>query len=360
MSALLRLEQLLVRRGEFTLGPVSLELPQGEYLAVVGPSGAGKTLLLESILGWQPASGKRLWRGQPWERSRPRVAYLSQHLPLLPHLSVEQNLLFGLACRRELPDPTLMEHLREVLGLAPYLGRATVSTLSRGEQQRLALAQALLTRPELLLLDEPSTALDPHRKPELWRLLQRLHRELGLTVLHVTHDRQEAFFLGQRIAVVLGGKLEQLAPPEELYRRPATLAVAQFFAPENLWPVASVVQENGQVRVQLAGYPVTLSVENPGTGQWVGIRPEEVALLDPHRPLRQQVQENRFAASVEELVFLDGQAQLAVRTSAGLPVSLRLPLCPVLDRGLAPGSQVEVCLKPRSLYLVPETPGSGR
>lgn len=357
MTALLQLRGFLVQRGSFTLGPLSLTVPQGEYLVVVGPSGAGKTLLLEAILGWLPAqAGEKLWLGKPFahiDGRAQRVAYLSQQLPLLPHLSALENLFFGVACRKEKPDPQLLQHLLQVLGLPKELQGRQVRTLSRGEQQRLALAQALLTRPQLLLLDEPSTALDPHRKPELWKLLRQLHRDLSLTVLHVTHDRQEAFFLGQRMAVVLEGQIHQLGTPAEVYQQPANVAVARFLAPENLWPVASLARQGDQTWVQLAQPPLRLRVDKPGDGAFLGIRPEEVALLDPHRPLRPQVQDNLLWAQVEELLLLDGQAQVHLRSEEGLEVVLRLPLCPVLDRGLQAGQRVRICLKPRSLYLLP-------
>lgn len=359
MSDFLVLRELTVQKDNFLLGPISLDIPPGTYMVVVGPSGAGKTLLLESILGWVPSlSGEKLWCGKRFReisgRSQ-RVAYLSQHLPLLPHLSVEENLLFGLACRGERADEGFTKRILEVLGLSHQLTRKDVSTLSRGEQQRLALAQALLTRPQLLLLDEPSTALDPHRKPELWQLLRRLHQELGLTVLHVTHDRQEAFYLGQIMAVVLDGKVQQVATPAQAYRKPTNVAVARFLAPENLWPVARVSHQQGKTSVHLAQVPVRLRLAEEQVGEYVGIRPEEVALIDPHRHLRPQVQENVFAALVEELVLLDGQAQLQVRTQEGLPITMRLPLCPVLDRNLEKGQLVSVCLKARSLYLLPNS-----
>lgn len=359
MNNFLALRELTVQRGNFVLGPISLDIPLATYMVVLGPSGAGKTLLLESILGWVPAqSGEKLWFGQPFREisgKSQRVAYLSQHLPLLPHLSVKENLLFGLACRGERVEEGFAQHLLEVLGLSHQLTRKDVSTLSRGEQQRLALAQALLTRPQLLLLDEPSTALDPHRKPELWQLLRRLHQELGLTVLHVTHDRQEAFYLGQLMAVVLEGKLQQLSTPAQAYQKPANVAVARFLAPENLWPVAQVSHQQGKTSVHLAQLPVRLTLAGEQVGEYVGIRPEEVALIDPHRQLRSQVQENVFSALLEELVVLDGQAQLQVRTQEGLVITMRLPLCPVLDRNLAKGQLVSVCLKARSLYLLPNS-----
>ncbi|MFN3413397.1 MAG: ABC transporter ATP-binding protein [Thermoanaerobaculum sp.] len=357
MSPALELNEVVVRRGQFQLGPVSLAVAPGEYLVVLGPSGAGKTVLLETMAGWHPAEeGAVLCQGQPVLEVPPRerrMAYLSQHLPLLPRSSVLENLTFGVRCRGESPDRKLLQHLVAMLGLKGLLERGDVRTLSRGEQQRLALAQALLTRPRILLLDEPSTALDPHRKPELWQLLRTLHREFSCTVVHVTHDRNEAFFLGQRVAVVLAGKLQQLATPQELYHQPASLAVAQFLSPENLWPVAAATPNGSGLRVTLAGVPLTLEVARQGPAAYVGIRPEEVAIIDPHRPLGPQVQHNLFPAAVRDLVFLDGQAQVHMETKEGLSVTARVPLCTALDRGLSVGQELTLCLKPRSLYLLP-------
>ena len=360
VSPLLAATRLEVRLPGFHLGPVELAVAAGEYLVLVGPSGVGKTVLLEALLGWHPlAAGSVVLDGRPLAALRPGargIAYVPQDLGLLPHLGVAENLRWGVTCRGARPDGPLLARLTEVLDLGPLVGRRSVRTLSRGEQQRVALGRALLTRPRLLLLDEPCAALDPHRRREFQRLLRGLHRESGLTAVHITHDREEAFLLGDRIGVLLDGRLRQLAPPRPLYDRPADPAVAAFLAPENLWEgrvVGEVV--GGGWRVRLVDFPLELVVEGSsptGEGCLVGIRPEEVMLLHPNRPLRPQVAANVVAATVAELLLLDGRVEVTL-VAAGAPLlHVRLPVCAADDLHLAPGSPVRASLKPRSLFLL--------
>ncbi|MDQ7007088.1 MAG: ABC transporter ATP-binding protein [Acidobacteriota bacterium] len=361
MSTVLRLEALEVRLGGFTLGPIDLSVAQGEYLVIVGPSGAGKSVLLETMIGWhQPTRGRALL-GRTEVRSiragKRGFSYVPQDIGLLPHLSVRENLLFPLDCRGVEPDPALLETLTATLNLGPLLDRRDPRSLSQGERQRVALGRALLTRPKKLFLDEPCAALDPHLRREFQLLLRDLHRRLGQSVVHVTHDREEAFLLGERIAVILGGRLCQVAPPDQLYARPADLAVARFLAPENLWP-ARVVEAGAAstlLRVEAFGYRLRVDHRPPapvGEPCLVGIRPEEVMILHPDRPLRPQVQENVFGGVIEEILRLDGRVQVHVHTGEGLRAVSRLPICAAQDMGLSPGQQVRVCLKTRSLYTL--------
>jgi molybdate/tungstate transport system ATP-binding protein len=356
VSARFTARGLEVIRGAFRLGPLDLEVTAGEYLVLVGPSGAGKTVLVETLLGWhRPAAGAALLDGSPVAdipAGRRHLAYVPQDLGTLPHLSVRANLTWGLDCRGEVAGEPHLDAIVDSLGLGPLLSRRDPGTLSRGEQQRLAIGRALLTRPRALLLDEPCAALDPTLRRDLQLLLRRLHRKLDLTVVHVTHDREEAFMLGGRIAVLLAGRLRQVAPPAALYRAPADLETARFVAPENLWP--GEVASDGQVVLRLGGEAVELALDNPAvTGNAVvGIRPEEVMLLDEGRALRPQVSRNVLAGEVIDVLVLDGRAEVVVGAGPGLRVVSRLPLCAVEDRGLAPGVPVQICLKARSLFVV--------
>jgi ABC-type sugar transport system ATPase subunit len=234
VSVAFRARGLEARFGRFVLGPVDLDVQRGEYLVLVGPSGSGKTILLETLIGWhEPAAGEVLLGNRPVASIAPAgrgIAYVPQDLGLFPHLDVRENLLVWQTCRREPADPVLLQTVLDSLGLEPLLDRRDPLTLSHGEQQRVALGRALLTRPERLVLDEPCAALDSHLRREFQLLLRRIHAELGTTVLHVTHDREEALLLGQRIAVLLGGRIRQLAAPRDLYMRPTDAAVARFLA----------------------------------------------------------------------------------------------------------------------------------
>ena len=212
---------------------VSLELGEKEFLALVGPSGCGKTTALRIIAGLESLdegtvslNGKVVNGVLPQERE---VAMVFQSHALFPHLSAVENLAFGLKLRR-VPKPEITARVRETaerLGIVDCLERRPAE-LSGGQRQRVALGRALVRRPQVLLLDEPLSHLDAPLRRELRRELLRLHHELELTTLLVTHDQAEAMALGQRVAVMNGGVIEQVATPAGLRAHPATPFVAEF------------------------------------------------------------------------------------------------------------------------------------
>jgi molybdate/tungstate transport system ATP-binding protein len=241
----LRLENITKRLGSFRLPAMDLELRPGEYFVLLGPSGVGKTVLLELIAGLiQPDDGRLFWNGNDITHTSPEkrgFGMVYQDYALFPHLSVRSNLLYGprsRGLRGEKIDKRFND-LADKLDLAPILKRTPVN-LSGGERQRVALARALIVEPELLLLDEPLSAIDSRFRRKLRAELKRLHSETGTTFLHVTHDVEEAISLGQRIGVMLDGKLKCVTTPEVLFHRPTDVEVADFIGIRNVLPIDSV------------------------------------------------------------------------------------------------------------------------
>jgi ABC-type Fe3+/spermidine/putrescine transport system ATPase subunit len=247
---MLRLSEVAVDLGGFALRVDSLELAPGEYLVILGHNGAGKTVLLETIAGLHPVKKGRVefreagaeperpgdaWMNvTTWPPEKRQVGFVYQDYLLFPHLSVSDNIGFGLKGR--VPAPARVERVREaakLTGVEGLLGRR-VAGLSGGEQQKVALARALAIRPRLLLLDEPLAALDRSARRGMADEVRGLCRELGVTVLHVTHSLDEAIALGDRVAVLAGGGLLQIGSPEELLRAPANRRVAELMGCENL------------------------------------------------------------------------------------------------------------------------------
>ena len=217
----------------FALRDISLRIGKGEYWVIVGPSGCGKSVLMQTIAGFfSPDRGQIQVEGRdvtllPPERRRMGLVF--QQAALFPHKSVVENIAYGLRARRA-PRGEIertIDELVERLGLGPIVGRP-VPTLSGGEAQRVAVARALAIRPDLLLLDEPMSALDHNTRLELQAELRTLHRELGLTTLHVTHSREEAAALGDHLAVMLGGRIVQQGVAAEVTARPRCPFVARF------------------------------------------------------------------------------------------------------------------------------------
>ena len=230
---MIQLDRLHATFGDFALRDISLGVEKGEYWVILGPSGCGKSVLMQTIAGFfSPARGRIVVGGRditalPPERRRMGLVF--QQAALFPHRSVRENIAYGLRARRvsgqeiERTVGELVERLR----LADILPRP-VPTLSGGEAQRVAIARALAIRPDLLLLDEPMSALDHNTRLELQAELGRLHRELGLTTLHVTHSREEAAALGDHVAILLGGRIVQQGRFADVQGRPRCPFVARF------------------------------------------------------------------------------------------------------------------------------------
>jgi molybdate transport system ATP-binding protein len=241
-DALLQVRELKVRAGAFHLRDISFSLAVEEYLTVVGPTGCGKTVLLDSLAGLRRVSGGSVvFAGREIIRLPPEkrhLGYSCQNGLLFPFASVEENIWFGARARGMANDPAVRKRMRELverLRIGHLLGRRP-AFLSGGERQRVSLARAILTGPRLMLLDEPLSALDPRTRGEIRNLLRDLHRAGGMGFIHVTHDFSEALALGNSMAVMNAGRIEQKGPAMEVFLRPASLFTAEFLCGENLVP----------------------------------------------------------------------------------------------------------------------------
>jgi len=259
-----------VTAGGFSVGPLDLDVPAGEYAVLLGPSGAGKTLLLEAVAGVRPVhSGAVLIRGEDVTRmpaERRGVGLVFQDGLLFPHLTVAQNIAYGLGAawpawpgRRRRAFRPEVSHLAAETGVTDLLDRRP-ATLSGGERQRVALARALAPGLRVLLLDEPLSAVDADAREGLQDLLRRLNVDEGLTVLHVTHDLEEAFAVGGLFAVLVAGRLQQVGAPYDVLRRPATVEVARFTGARNVFEAWPVPGESSRLTLASGG---TLRISGP-------------------------------------------------------------------------------------------------
>src|SRR5438132_2958051 len=238
------------------VGPLSLEIPRGEILVLLGPSGSGKTTVLRLLGGFEaPDAGRIVLAGEDVTAvppARRRCGMVFQHYALFPHLDVGENVAFGLKGSGH--EGVVLRKVAEVLTLVGLAGfeRRKVQELSGGQQQRVALARALAPEPRVLLLDEPLSNLDPTLRERTRRELGTLIKRVGITTLFVTHEQEEAFDLGDRVAVLNDGRLEQVGAADELYERPASLFVATFVGRANVLRGAAAQAlgaANGQVLV---------------------------------------------------------------------------------------------------------------
>jgi putative spermidine/putrescine transport system ATP-binding protein len=335
------------RFGSFTaLNNVSLKVESGELVALLGPSGSGKTTLLRIIAGLEfPdfADSSVLYYGEDVTRiqaSERKAGFAFQHYALFRHMTVFENIAFGLRVRPKSRRPSereIRERVDKLLKLIQLdaMAKRFPSQLSGGQRQRVALARALAVEPKVLLLDEPFGALDAKVRKELRRWLRQLHDEIHITTLFVTHDQEEALAVADRVGVMNAGRLDQIAPPAELYDAPATPFVGQFVGLSNRIP-AHVV--DGRAEVFGTGLPVL-----PGSASGAGsalVRPETVRLTA----------DGEGQATVASIAFLGPVSRATVTLPDGTLVVAQLPSSAAT--ALAVGDRVRVEVEPVPVLVV--------
>ncbi|MFD8639648.1 ABC transporter ATP-binding protein [Streptomyces zaomyceticus] len=311
MTSGIRFDGVSVSYGGTTvLDRLDLTVEPGEVMALLGPSGSGKTTALRAVAGFvRPAAG-RVFIGDrdvtglpPYKRG---IGMVVQQYALFPHLRVEANVAFGLKARK-VPKgeiPGRVAEALEMTGMAAYAHRYP-RELSGGQQQRVAIARALAVRPEVLLLDEPLSALDARLRSGMLAELARLHRELPeVSILYVTHDQVEALTLADRIAVMDRARLRDCGTPQDLYRRPRTEFTASFVGNANLLPVTV---GTGGVAFGETELEVATDGVAPGAGATLCVRPHLVGLGDGPNALRGRIAEVQWRGSTHRLyVEVDG------------------------------------------------------
>ena len=319
-----------VFNGETAVRGVDLEINRGEFFSILGPSGCGKTTTLRLMAGFEtPSAGEVLIQGQTMNHVPPHrrpVNTVFQSYALFSHLSVWENIAFGLRIKKR-PRIEIAERVQEALKLVKmetYANRFP-SQLSGGQQQRVALARALVNRPAVVLLDEPLGALDLKLRKQMQVELSNLHQDLGLTFVMVTHDQEEALSLSDRIAVMRGGKIEQIGSPTEIYEHPKTPFVADFIGDTNLFEGRIEASDYSTVKVVTkSGLPIVVQPLEPWDAIGVQevvvcVRPEKIqlSLYPPAMPI------NCFEGRLKHVMYMGTHVHYVVELLSGDLLTVR-------------------------------------
>jgi spermidine/putrescine transport system ATP-binding protein len=360
-SVAIALESVSKRFGKTSaVDDVTLEIAEGEFFSLLGPSGCGKTTTLRMIAGFEvPDAGRIVLQGRDVTRVTPNkrpVNMVFQQYALFPHMSIYDNVAFGLRVKK-VPRSEHRERIVQILRVVELEGleRRRPRQLSGGQQQRVALARALVNRPAALLLDEPLGALDVKLRRQMQLELKRIQNELGTTFVYVTHDQEEALAMSDRIAVMNGGRVEQIGSPREMYEHPQTAFVADFIGSLNVLELRVDELVGGYAVTRLGERERVVVPVSSGAGAGgslrVAVRPERVEIATSS-PSTQGG--SRLDGTIAEVVYLGMYTQFHVDTRAGRVVSHRL--AGDSRDSLVPGSAVTVSWGPEDSSILDDAP----
>ncbi len=363
---MIRVEGLTILFDSFKITDLNINIEEEEFHFLLGPTGSGKTLILESIMGLQkPKAGKiligdREVQGLPPERRE--ISYVPQDLALFPHLKVKENILYGIKTKRldMAAYHKYVETLTQVMRIDHLLERYPAN-LSGGEKKRVALLRALAPKPELLLLDEPLSGLDPSIKTEIQNLLKTVHSSFRPTILCVTHDFEDAYLLGDRITIFIDGKVEQVGKREEVFSRPRSEKVARFLGLKNLFRAKvlrveesiqrMVLSVNG-IQFSLPMSPYQLLMEM-GKEVDLFIRPEEVMIIREGKPVKDSLNKNIFEGEILDIIDKGRYHVVYFQTMEGMiPFEISIPNYAFRNLNLSIGKIIRVALREESLWVM--------
>jgi spermidine/putrescine transport system ATP-binding protein len=356
-QAAIELHQVTKRFAEFeAVKQLNLTIGKGEFFSIVGPSGCGKTTTLKMIAGFEyPTEGSIILSGQevkhlpPYKRN---VNTVFQNYALFPHMNVFQNVAYPLKIAKVAKNEIIKRVAQslEMVSMTPFIDRS-INQLSGGQRQRIALARALIHKPEVLLLDEPLSALDFHLRQDMQRMLKQIQREVKITFIYITHDQGEALSLSDRIAVMEKGILHQVGTPEEIYETPKTKFVAGFIGKTNLLAgrMASAhefVSDRG-LRIQTLDNIHVIKEEN----LYISIRPEKLRLRAENDHYI-----NRVKAICIEETYYGAEKEITLELVGGIQMLLRQTK-DGSDQVLSPGQEIELYFRPEDAVVVKEQEG---
>ena len=362
-GAQVRLEGIAKRFGATrAVDGVTLVVAPGEFITLLGPSGCGKTTTLRIVAGLEEPTSGRVWIGEEDVTDLPPhardVSMVFQSYALFPHLTVFENVAYGLRVTRR-PESDVRRGVKEALALTGMEGLEDrpPAALSGGQQQRVALARALVLGPKVLLFDEPLSNLDAKLRKRMRQEIRSLQKRTGITALYVTHDQAEALAVSDRIAVMVGGRIEQLGPAAEIYTRPATRFVADFIGEANFLAVRVEGRDAAGLRVRVGS--ITMVVADAGAASvppgpaTLVVRPEAVLIRAARADASAQ---GGLAGRITQAAYLGAAGEYVVETEVGAIAVTD----PVMAAGLLPGgTEVWLTLLPRGLAVLAESAPPG-
>lgn len=346
---MIKLENVSISLGDFHLKNISLEINSGEYFVILGPSGAGKTILLEAIAGIHNLDEGKIYfddidvsnilvenRG---------VGFVYQDYMLFPHKTVFQNISFGLEMAHKPKDEieSSVDEMAELLSIGHLLERYP-KTLSGGEKQRVALARALIIYPKVLILDEPLSALDKKTREDLMIELKKIHNEFDITILHVTHNFDEALTLAERVTIMSKGEISQVGTSSEVFRKPRDKFVADFVGVENIIPGSSRLNED--VAIVDTGNIEVVSSENKEGDVHFTVRPEDIIIANEEISSSAR---NKFEGKIVEII--EQGALIKLNVDIGEIIAVYVTRQSFFDLELNIGSNIWVFFKASAVHL---------